>query len=146
MNRPRHSAQKSNSACPSDCFCSSVLHVRRQLPRPYRSHTHSHSILGLSDLEFPVSFELNVADSQVRSSEVYCEVCTLLLARGEPNDEGREHGLRMGVRCRLPQVPGRRLTTSCPASASPFSSTSTNESTTLSEQRKIRQHQRECRS
>lgn len=50
-------------------------------------------ILGLRDLELAVSLKLDMADAQVRSSEVDGEVGTLLLTGRPVEDEGGEHGL-----------------------------------------------------
>lgn len=79
MNFPKHSAQKSKSSCPSACFCSSVLrHTRDQLQLELEEEKEGerskdvHSIFRLCDLKLAISFQLDMADPQIRSSQIDC--------------------------------------------------------------------------
>lgn len=59
----------------------------------------------MSNLETTFAFQFNVADTQVRSSEIDGEVGTLLLSGGPAKDEGGKHGLdRVGAHRQFSQT------------------------------------------
>lgn len=51
------------------------------------------AILGLGDLEPAISTEGNKADSEVGTTEVNCDIVSLLLSSGAAKYPGWEHGL-----------------------------------------------------
>jgi hypothetical protein len=54
---------------------------------------NSQTVLRLSNLETTLSFQLDMADTQVRSPEIYSEVRTLLLSSRPAEDESGQHRL-----------------------------------------------------
>jgi hypothetical protein len=110
MNDPKHSAQKSNlhrtrdrphiSPPPATHLAQSLQDVYSQLLPLVLLLLLGQPILGLGDLEPPLSVQSDQTDPQVGTTEVDGEVFTGLFAAGVAKDEGRD--------CEM-KVEGRQL-------------------------------------